>query len=111
MTNYGKIVSSVRLSALTAFMQSIHSPPMNLKDAITSRLKIMAKLVTVKAICRKRAHHAEDDIVGTQKRSISVSHLAQHSGREESCSGCSTKKHLRARHTKRGFEPESLVQI
>jgi len=41
------------------------SPPLRLKDAITSRLKIMAKLTSLKAAGRKTAHH--DQVQGRRE--------------------------------------------
>jgi len=41
---------------LTDKLATVMTPPLRLKDAITSRLKIMAKLDIAESVCRKTAH-------------------------------------------------------
>ena len=41
--------------ASTAFYYNIMAPPLKMRDAITSRIKIMAKLESPKSACRRTA--------------------------------------------------------
>jgi type IV pilus assembly protein PilB len=86
-------------------LQSIMSPPMKLKDAITSRLKIMAKL----DISEKRLPKMN---IGGRKKQLDfrVSTLPTLWG-EKIVLRLLDKENLRLDMTKLGFEAESLVKF
>ncbi len=75
-------------------LQSIMTPPLKLKDAITSRLKIMAKLdISEKRLPQDGRIMLKMQIGGKKKQlDFRVSALCPRSGARRSCSGCSTRK-------------------
>jgi type IV pilus assembly protein PilB len=81
-------------------LQSIMTPPLKLKDAITSRLKIMAKLdISEKRLPQDGRIMLKMNVGGRKKQlDFRVSRLLD-------------KENLRLDMTKLGFEPESLVKF
>jgi type IV pilus assembly protein PilB len=93
-------------------LQSIMSPPMKLKDAITSRLKIMAKLdISEKRLPQDGRIMLKMNIGGRKKQlDFRVSTLPVLWG-EKIVLRLLDKENLRLDMTKLGFEPESLVKF
>src|SRR3954447_13211689 len=93
-------------------LQSIMSPPMKLKDAITSRLKIMAKLdISEKRLPQDGRIMLKMNIGGKKKQlDFRVSTLPTLWG-EKIVLRMLDKENLRLDMTKLGFEPESLVKF
>src|ERR1700756_2363321 len=93
-------------------LQSIMSPPMKLKDAITSRLKIMAKLdISEKRLPQDGRIMLKMNIGGRKKQlDFRVSTLPTLWG-EKIVLRLLDKETLRLDMTKLGFEPESLVKF
>jgi type IV pilus assembly protein PilB len=93
-------------------MQSIMSPPVKLKDAITSRLKIMAKLdISEKRLPQDGRIMLKMNIGGKKKQlDFRVSTLPTLWG-EKIVLRLLDKENLRLDMTKLGFEPESLVKF
>jgi type IV pilus assembly protein PilB len=93
-------------------LQSIMNPPMKLKDAITSRLKIMAKLdISEKRLPQDGRIMLKMQIGGKKKQlDFRVSTLPTLWG-EKIVLRLLDKENLRLDMTKLGFEPESLVKF
>src|SRR5579871_6631215 len=93
-------------------LQSIMSPPMKLKDAITSRLKIMSKLdISEKRLPQDGRIMLKMNIGGRKKQlDFRVSTLPTLWG-EKIVLRLLDKEILRLDMTKLGFEPESLVKF
>jgi type IV pilus assembly protein PilB len=93
-------------------LQSIMSPPMKLKDAITSRVKIMAKLdISEKRLPQDGRIMLKMNIGGRKKQlDFRVSTLPTLWG-EKIVLRLLDKENLRLDMTKLGFEPESLVKF
>src|SRR6202045_3202920 len=93
-------------------LQSIMSPPLKLKDAITSRLKIMAKLdISQKRLPQDGRIMLKINIGGRKKQlDFRVSTLPTLWG-EKIVLRLLDKENLRLDMTKLGFEPESLVKF
>jgi type IV pilus assembly protein PilB len=93
-------------------LQSIMAPPMKLKDAITSRLKIMAKLdISEKRLPQDGRIMLKMNIGGRKKQlDFRVSTLPTLWG-EKIVLRLLDKENLRLDMTKLGFEPESLVKF
>jgi type IV pilus assembly protein PilB len=93
-------------------LQSIMSPPMKLKDAITSRIKIMAKLdISEKRLPQDGRIMLKMNIGGRKKQlDFRVSSLPTLWG-EKIVLRLLDKENLRLDMTKLGFEPESLVKF
>src|ERR1700741_940383 len=93
-------------------LQSIMSPPVKLKDAITSRLKIMAKLdISEKRLPQDGRIMLKMNIGGRKKQlDFRVSTLPTLWG-EKIVLRLLDKENLRLDMTKLGFEPESLVKF
>jgi len=93
-------------------LQSIMSPPMKLKDAITSRLKIMAKLdISEKRLPQDGRIMLKMNIGGRKKQlDFRVSTLPTLWG-EKIVLRLLDKENLRLDMTKLGFEAESLVKF
>jgi type IV pilus assembly protein PilB len=93
-------------------LQSIMSPPMKLRDAITSRLKIMAKLdISEKRLPQDGRIMLKMNIGGRKKQlDFRVSTLPVLWG-EKIVLRLLDKENLRLDMTKLGFEPESLVKF
>ncbi len=93
-------------------LQSIMSPPMKLKDAITSRLKIMAKLdISEKRLPQDGRIMLKMNIGGRKKQlDFRVSTLPTLWG-VKIVLRLLDKDNLRLDMTKLGFEPESLVKF
>src|SRR5438874_3140552 len=93
-------------------MQSIMSPPVKLKDAITSRLKIMAKLdISEKRLPQDGRIMLKMNIGGRKKQlDFRVSTLPTLWG-EKVVLRLLDKENLRLDMTKLGFESESLVKF
>ncbi len=93
-------------------MQSIMSPPVKLKDAITSRLKIMAKLdISEKRLPQDGRIMLKMNIGGKKKQlDFRVSTLPTLWG-EKIVLRLLDKENLRLDMTKLGFEAESLVKF
>jgi len=93
-------------------LQSIMSPPLKLKDAITSRLKIMAKLdISEKRLPQDGRIMLKMNIGGKKKQlDFRVSTLPTLWG-EKIVLRLLDKENLRLDMTKLGFEPESLVKF
>ena len=93
-------------------MQSIMSPPVKLKDAITSRLKIMAKLdISEKRLPQDGRIMLKRNIGGRKKQlDFRVSTLPTLWG-EKVVLRLLDKENLRLDMTKLGFESESLVKF
>ena len=93
-------------------LQSIMSPPMKLKDAITSRLKIMAKLdISEKRLPQDGRIMLKMNIGGRKKQlDFRVSTLPTLWG-EKIVLRLLDKENLRLDMTKLGFEPDSLVKF
>src|SRR4030088_3005316 len=93
-------------------LQAIMSPPMTLKDAITSRLKIMAKLdISEKRLPQDGRIMLKMNIGGRKKQlDFRVSTLPTLWG-EKIVLRLLDKENLRLDMTKLGFEPESLVKF
>jgi len=93
-------------------LQSIMSPPMKLKDAITSRIKIMAKLdISEKRLPQDGRIMLKMNIGGRKKQlDFRVSTLPTLWG-EKIVLRLLDKENLRLDMTKLGFEPESLVKF
>jgi len=93
-------------------LQSIMSPPMKLKDAITSRLKIMAKLdISEKRLPQDGRIMLKMNLGGRKKQlDFRVSTLPTLWG-EKIVLRLLDKENLRLDMTKLGFEPESLVKF
>ncbi len=93
-------------------LQSIMSPPLKLKDAITTRLKIMAKLaITEKRLPQDGRIMLKMNIGGRKKQlDFRVSTLPTLWG-EKIVLRLLDKENLRLDMTKLGFESESLVKF
>ncbi|HME36392.1 MAG TPA: type IV-A pilus assembly ATPase PilB [Candidatus Sulfotelmatobacter sp.] len=93
-------------------LQSIMSPPLKLKDAITSRLKIMSKLdISEKRLPQDGRIMLKMNIGGRKKQlDFRVSTLPTLWG-EKIVLRLLDKENLRLDMTKLGFEPESLVKF
>src|SRR5246127_8635 len=93
-------------------LQSIMSPPMKLKDAITSRLKIMSKLdISEKRLPQDGRIMLKMNIGGRKKQlDFRVSTLPVLWG-EKIVLRLLDKENLRLDMTKLGFEPEPLVKF
>ena len=93
-------------------LQAIMAPPMKLKDAITSRLKIMAKLdISEKRLPQDGRIMLKMNIGGRKKQlDFRVSTLPTLWG-EKIVLRLLDKENLRLDMTKLGFEPESLVKF
>jgi len=93
-------------------LQSIMSPPVKLKDAITSRIKIMAKLdISEKRLPQDGRIMLKMAIGGRKKQlDFRVSTLPTLWG-EKIVLRLLDKENLRLDMTKLGFEPESLVKF
>jgi type IV pilus assembly protein PilB len=97
---------------IDGILQSIMSPPLKLKDAITSRLKIMAKLdISEKRLPQDGRIMLKMNIGGRKKQlDFRVSTLPVLWG-EKIVLRLLDKENLRLDMTKLGFEPESLVKF
>src|SRR5438034_5800650 len=93
-------------------LQNIMSPPMKLKDAITSRIKIMAKLdISEKRLPQDGRIMLKMNLSGKKKQlDYRVSTLPTLWG-EKIVLRLLDKENLRLDMTKLGFEPESLVKF
>jgi type IV pilus assembly protein PilB len=93
-------------------LQSIMTPPLKLKDAITSRMKIMAKLdISEKRLPQDGRIMLKMNIGGRKKQlDFRVSTLPTLWG-EKIVLRLLDKENLRLDMTKLGFEPESLVKF
>src|SRR5258705_6607955 len=93
-------------------VQSIMSPPVKLKDAITSRLKIMSKLdISEKRLPQDGRIMLKMNVGGRKKQlDFRVSTLPVLWG-EKIVLRLLDKENLRLDMTKLGFEPESLVKF
>jgi type IV pilus assembly protein PilB len=93
-------------------LQSIMSPPLKLKDAITSRVKIMAKLDISEKRLPQDGRIMLKMAVGGRKKQLDfrVSTLPTLWG-EKIVLRLLDKENLRLDMTKLGFEPESLVKF
>src|SRR5579884_1669471 len=93
-------------------LQSIMTPPLKLKDAITSRLKIMSKLdISEKRLPQDGRIMLKMQIGGKKKQlDFRVSTLPTLWG-EKIVLRLLDKENLRLDMTKLGFEPESLVKF
>ncbi len=93
-------------------LQAIMSPPMKLKDAITSRIKIMAKLdISEKRLPQDGRIMLRVNLSGKKKQlDYRVSTLPTLWG-EKIVMRLLDKENLRLDMTKLGFEPESLVKF
>jgi len=93
-------------------LQSIMTPPLKLKDAITSRLKIMSKLdISEKRLPQDGRIMLKMHISGKKKQlDFRVSTLPTLWG-EKIVLRLLDKENLRLDMTKLGFEPESLVKF
>ena len=93
-------------------LQTIMSPPMKLKDAITSRLKIMSKLdISEKRLPQDGRIMLKMNVGGRKKQlDFRVSTLPVLWG-EKIVLRLLDKENLRLDMTKLGFEPESLVKF
>ena len=93
-------------------LQSIMNPPLKLKDAITSRLKIMSKLdISEKRLPQDGRIMLKMQIGGKKKQlDFRVSTLPTLWG-EKIVLRLLDKENLRLDMTKLGFEPESLVKF
>src|ERR1700682_2822300 len=93
-------------------LQSIMSPPLKLKDAITSRVKIMAKLdISEKRLPQDGRIMLKMNVGGRKKQlDFRVSTLPTLWG-EKIVLRLLDKENLRLDMTKLGFEPESLVKF
>jgi type IV pilus assembly protein PilB len=97
---------------IDGMLQSIMSPPMKLKDAITSRIKIMAKLdISEKRLPQDGRIMLKMQINGRKKTlDYRVSTLPTLWG-EKVVMRLLDKENLRLDMTKLGFEPESLEKF
>src|SRR6516162_6598411 len=97
---------------IDGILQSIMSPPLKLKDAITSRLKIMAKLdISEKRLPQDGRIMLKMNIGGKKKQlDFRVSTLPTLWG-EKIVLRLLDKENLRLDMTKLGFEQESLVKF
>jgi type IV pilus assembly protein PilB len=97
---------------IDGILQSIMNPPLKLKDAITSRLKIMAKLdISEKRLPQDGRIMLKMQIGGKKKQlDFRVSTLPTLWG-EKIVLRLLDKENLRLDMTKLGFEPESLVKF
>src|SRR5262244_2715500 len=97
---------------IDGILQSIMSPPLKLKDAITSRLKIMAKLDISEKRLPQDGRIMLKMAVGGKKKQLDfrVSTLPTLWG-EKIVLRLLDKENLRLDMTKLGFEPESLVKF
>jgi type IV pilus assembly protein PilB len=93
-------------------LQAIMSPPLKLKDAITSRIKIMAKLdISEKRLPQDGRIMLKMNLGGRKKQlDFRVSTLPTLWG-EKIVARLLDKENLRLDMTKLGFEPESLVKF
>src|SRR6059036_3235066 len=93
-------------------LQSIMTPPLKLKDAITSRVKIMAKLdISEKRLPQDGRIMLKMNVGGRKKQlDFRVSTLPTLWG-EKIVLRLLDKENLRLDMTKLGFEPESLVKF
>src|SRR5437867_1989401 len=99
-------------SRIDGVLQSIMSPPLKLKDAITSRVKIMAKLdISEKRLPQDGRIMLKMNLSGRKKQlDFRVSTLPTLWG-EKIVLRLLDKENLRLDMTKLGFEPESLVKF
>src|ERR1700751_5929450 len=97
---------------IDGILQSIMTPPLKLKDAITSRLKIMAKLDISEKRLPQDGRIMLKMAVGGKKKQLDfrVSTLPTLWG-EKIVMRLLDKENLRLDMTKLGFEPESLVKF
>jgi len=93
-------------------LQNVMAPPMKLKDAITSRVKIMAKLdISEKRLPQDGRIMLKMNLGGRKKQlDFRVSTLPTLWG-EKIVARLLDKENLRLDMTKLGFEPESLVKF
>jgi type IV pilus assembly protein PilB len=93
-------------------LQAIMSPPLKLKDAITSRIKIMSKLdISEKRLPQDGRIMLKMNLGGRKKQlDFRVSTLPTLWG-EKIVARLLDKENLRLDMTKLGFEPESLVKF
>src|SRR5262245_11019556 len=93
-------------------LQNIMSPPMKLKDAITSRIKIMAKMdISEKRLPQDGRIMLKMHVAGKKKQlDFRVNSLPTLWG-EKVVMRLLDKENLRLDMTKLGFEPESLVKF
>src|SRR3989475_13312019 len=97
---------------IDGMLQSVMSPPFKLKDAITSRVKIMAKLdISEKRLPQDGRIMLKMNLSGRKKQlDFRVSTLPTLWG-EKIVLRLLDKENLRLDMTKLGFEPESLVKF
>src|SRR5881275_3310024 len=97
---------------IDGILQSIMSPPLKLKDAITSRLKIMSKLdISERRLPQDGRIMLKMNVGGRKKQlDFRVSTLPTLWG-EKIVLRLLDKENLRLDMTKLGFEPESLVKF
>ena len=97
---------------IDGILQGIMNPPMKLKDAITSRIKIMAKLdISEKRLPQDGRIMMKMNVGGKKKQlDYRVSTLPTLFG-EKIVMRLLDKENLRLDMTKLGFEPESLVKF
>ncbi len=94
-------------------LQTVMSPPLRLKDAITSRVKIMAKLdIAEKRLAARRPHHDQVQAPTARKKELDfrVSTVPTLYG-EKIVMRLLDKENLRLDMTKLGFEQESLTKF
>ena len=94
-------------------LQSIMSPPMKLKDAITSRIKIMAKLdISEKRLPQDGRIMLKMQLGGKKKQlDFRVRTACPRCGAKKIVMRLLDKENLRLDMTKLGFEPESLEKF
>ena len=97
---------------IDGILQSIMSPPLKLKDAITSRVKIMSKLDISEKRLPQDGRIMLKMVLGGRKKQLDfrVSTLPTLWG-EKIVMRLLDKENLRLDMTKLGFEPESLVKF
>ncbi|HEY1463188.1 MAG TPA: type IV-A pilus assembly ATPase PilB [Terriglobales bacterium] len=97
---------------IDGILQNIMSPPIKLKDAITSRMKIMAKLDISEKRLPQDGRIMLKMVLGGKKKQLDfrVSTLPTLWG-EKIVLRLLDKENLRLDMTKLGFEPESLVKF
>ena len=78
---------------LDGILYNIMNPPIKMRDALTSRIKIMAKLdIAEKRLPRTAASRSASGSTGGRASSTSASRACRRSSAKSSCSGCSTRR-------------------
>jgi type IV pilus assembly protein PilB len=97
---------------IDGILYNIMAPPLKFRDAITSRIKIMAKLdIAEKRLPQDGRIKIRFNDAARPRRSTSASRACRRCSARRSSCACSTSDKLMLDMTKLGFEPESLRKL